>query len=264
MGRLPAPMVFASRPNLRSGRGGGWGSRPLGSDFFFFSERSELCLTHMVGQRGWSGCIPCFVLFFFKPSDFPQVSIITDPRTQRPVREFRMAHSSLGGVHGSLFALDFLTLSCYYRSSTWTLWEGTKPGGRGLSASLHLLLTSSGRLQGPGTGRMHIARVWRVPMILPAPLHSLLVLSFRVLPTHQSELSCHNRVGCRRPWRSPVEVCGGASAQGLRGCLPCLGGCCGKKSSMIMQARNKPLLLCSVLFRFYFLFFLFLSFGQVP
>lgn len=59
-------------------------------------------------------------------SDFPQVYIITDPGAQRSVREFRMAHCSLGGVHGSLFALDFVTtLSCFYRSSTWCLWEET-------------------------------------------------------------------------------------------------------------------------------------------
>lgn len=32
-------------------------------------------------------------------SDFPQVYSITDPRTQRSVREFRMAHCSLGEVH---------------------------------------------------------------------------------------------------------------------------------------------------------------------
>lgn len=31
---------------------------------------------------------------------------------------------------------------------------------------------------------------------------SLLVLSFRVLPTHQWERSCHNRVGCRGRWSS--------------------------------------------------------------
>lgn len=93
-------------------------------------------------------------------------------------------------------------------------------------------------------------------MILLAPLFSLLVLSFRVLPTHQSEQSCHKRVGCRGRWRSPVEVCGGVSAQGLSGCLPCLGGCYGKKSSVIMQARNKHLPLSSVLFLLYFLFFL--------
>lgn len=50
-------------------------------------------------------------------SDFPQVYIITDPRTQRSVREFRMAHGSLGGMHVSLFALDFVTtLSCFYHS----------------------------------------------------------------------------------------------------------------------------------------------------
>lgn len=44
-------------------------------------------------------------------------------------------------------------------------------------------------------------------MFLPAPLFSLLVLSFRVLPTHQSERSCHNRVGCRGKWRRAELKC---------------------------------------------------------
>lgn len=36
--------------------------------------------------------------------------------------EFRMAHRSLGGVHESLFALDFITtFSCFHLSSTRTL-----------------------------------------------------------------------------------------------------------------------------------------------
>lgn len=63
---------------------------------------------------------------------------------------------------------------------------------------------------------------------------------------------------------SGVEVCGGSAAQAWSGCLPCLGGCYGKKSRMIMQARNKLLTLSSVLFLSFFIFsssFPFLSFG---
>lgn len=82
-------------------------------------------------------------------------------------------------------------------------------------------------------------------MFVLGPLFSLFVLSFRVLPTHPSERSCHNRVGCWGRWRSGVEVCRGASAWALSGCLPCLGGGYGRKPGMIMRARNKPLSLSS-------------------
>lgn len=52
-------------------------------------------------------------------------------------------------------------------------------------SSFHRLLRSSGRLQGPETGSMHIARMWRMSRFLLVPRLSLplLVLSFRVVPT---------------------------------------------------------------------------------
>lgn len=61
------------------------------------------------------------------------------------------------------------------------------------TSSHHLLRVRSRGPQDPGTGVMWITRMWRMLTVLLAPLFSLLVLSFGVLPAHESELLCHNR-----------------------------------------------------------------------
>ena len=105
-------------------------------------------------------------LFFL--SDFPQVYIITDPRTQRSVREFRMAHRSLGGVHASLFALDFVNNHLLFLSFFNPDFVG-RSRDRGMPSSFHSLLRSSGRLRGPENGSMHIARMFRMATVLLGP-----------------------------------------------------------------------------------------------
>lgn len=134
-------------------------------------------------------------MFFL--SDFPQVYIITDPRTQRSVREFRMAHRSLGGVHASLFALDFVNNHLLFLSFFNPDFVG-RSRDRGMPSSFHSLLRSSGRLRGPENGSMHIARMFRMAtVLLGPPPPPLVVLSFRIVPAHQSEQCCPNRVWWR-------------------------------------------------------------------
>lgn len=104
-------------------------------------------------------------------SDFPQVYIITDPRAQRSVREFRMARHSFGGVHASLFALNFRNNPLLFLSFFNPDFVGRNLG-RGMPSSFHHLLRSSGRLQGPETGSMRIAKIRRMFTFLLAPLFS--------------------------------------------------------------------------------------------
>lgn len=72
---------------------------------------------------------------------------------------------------------------------------GGKEWGRWIHKNAHQILPSSKIVfqasLGPCDWLCEIVQVWKMSMVLLALLFSLLVLSFGVLPAHESELRCH-------------------------------------------------------------------------